>query len=286
MGLTNRVSAAIVLVGWDRARTIRSCEIIDAWVKERGINCSKYLVMNRPLGSTPSGYETLLHDNSGLDIGAMIRGISRSRSDEDIIVLCNDRLPEYESDRPVLSRSDDRVLSYVASGPVLAGKLHEHKMRIRVGGASGSTWIQTHCLLISRELLESVDLNRLSMEASQAVRFTEDGALWSPHINKGLRNFIEHGLFSDRPQPRMSWRWHSAAKYGESDLIYLSQKAASIIAERALSAEVLRKGGILLDVASGLRVHRARGIPLLYRLERVAQTMVGRSQTSVLRTMP
>lgn len=250
-------SLAVLLVGWDSEQTHATAAALNSWLTSHGITPkARLFISNSSAITPPPDYIHRPHDNSGLDLGAMASGLRRLEELHyaDVVLVCNDRLFEYEKKVPVLKHASLRTLHAVVAKDAIAGKVWHSTGKIRLGGMMSDRWVQTHCFFISSSLSKRVKApDILDLANRETITLGTRSLSHSSYIDRPFAEFIESWLITDRGVEYSRKRWYRAGPEDEQDFEYLSRKARTIVAERALSAAALYADGDLIDLGAGRR---------------------------------
>lgn len=224
--------------------------MVERWLHESGVAAvQRIAVANRPGVTVPSGFSRVEGSNRGLDLGGYAEGLRELQCGgyiPDAVILVNDRLPAYESVRPVLGRISAATIGSLQDTTAAVGFLWSWH---RAGTPSGRVryWLQSHCLLVSRSVLERLDLPTLLMEHGRdSVRLGDTGLVVDQDVDGSLTALLEEwsmarGAF-DRLEPL-----RNSSDGGPDWIPQFLAKAETVLREIRLSDEILRAGGTLLD---------------------------------------
>lgn len=155
----------------------------------------------------------------------------------------NDPWPARE--RVALRRAADELCAAASAGAVLAGRWVAAPQGAALAGQPLSGWVQTHAFVLSQAALRALGGTVFDAALFAAPRVL-DGRIELPaSVSPALAAHIDGWL--TRPG-KDGWRWHTG-RLQVSDAL-LRGKAASILQEKRLSAQVLAAGGRLLDCGS------------------------------------
>ena len=250
----SRTGVHVVIAGWEPDQTAATCQLVDANLQRNGVMVRSRTMVTEGGWGGGAGYDTLQGDNSGLDLGRLGHGaqqVLEHAAPGECLLLVNDRVPHYETKRPLLGFMVERVLRHVAGHQVLGGKVWEGESRYAFDGRWSRSWVQSHCLLIGAKLARRIELPAVLRSYGEgSLRFQSDGALHaSPNIDPAFVRFLEQALVL-RPDGARGWTWAGAQATDRIDTTMLDRKALAILRERVLSAAALAAGGQLLDLRS------------------------------------
>lgn len=210
----------------------------------------KYIVIDNAIGVDPPQsnpeYLRIAGDNSTREFSGWDKAIKRfgpEIQENDLIILANDTFHRnYGSEYIKRFNFMNTALSVI--GGNLVGYCDSYPEPVNLEGLTFQTWIRTSLVFgRAKELLSlfpiSTHLKGLLVFSDSRDQFFSRSAPLSQNyqafIKTWLLGTIDHGS-------SFKEIWHSAQSKKAEDLLFLQEKARSIISEHSLSARALKAG--------------------------------------------